>query len=546
MSRSSRPVRVRPGLPLTLQILSRTRNQAAEALLIPAIDSPAPAIQQGAVRAILERKSHAGQLEIIRRLHTHGQVWQSLLADSRGRMTLALRDALLGTESQTSRNACQAVLWLREYDLVPALVAAAEDETHGHADLAAQTLLSLAELLYQELAAPRDYQLRRDPQLVRHHVVGSLEVSVARLARHKRREVLSAFLMLASRDSATLRAILQDPHHGAYLPLLDALAHDEHAGVLRLLLSFLDDPHAPTSALAVIGRRGDERFVQQLLRKIGFEPGPVAGANLRRIENFAWLRDEGQLLDRLDDSAQHSAVQLVVRSGLRRLDAFQTIQRVLRRGKPGGRRAAAVALADFHGAQANDLAWQLVHDHDPRVQAAVLAQLRPRGVPGSLSKLIELVDSPHEVVRQAARASLAEFNLEKFLTAFDLLDDEVRRSTGLLVKKVNPESCQVLAEELQSPSRTRRLRAIAAAVAMDAVAELETALVARLTADEDHVVRIDAARALGQCGSDAAYAALYGALDDRSALVQEAAEESLQRLDPTFVRPSPRPPRATP
>ena len=63
---------------------------------------------------------------------------------------------------------------------MPALINAAEDESNPNRDLVADTLLQLAELLYDELAAPRDYRNRRDPQLVRQHVLGSLEQSVRR------------------------------------------------------------------------------------------------------------------------------------------------------------------------------------------------------------------------------------------------------------------------------------------------------------------------------------------------------------------------------
>ena len=54
-----------------------------------------------------------------------------------------------------------------------------------------------------------------------------------------------------------------------------------------------------------------------------------------------------------------------------------------------------------------------------------------------------------------------------------------------------------LAEELKSPSRTRRLRALGAASAARMTVELEPRVL-KLLADEDHVVRTEAARALGR------------------------------------------------
>jgi HEAT repeat protein len=98
-----------------------------------------------------------------------------------------------------------------------------------------------------------------------------------------------------------------------------------------------------------------------------------------------------------------------------------------------------------------------------------------------------------------------------------------------MVKKIDEEAIPSLKEELTAKSRTRRLRGISAAVAMGAVADLEPMLIDRLT-DEDHVVRAEAARALGACRTTGAREALIAARGDRSLVVREAATEGLERL----------------
>src|SRR6185369_1362717 len=103
------------------------------------------------------------------------------------------------------------------------LILAAEDETNENAPLAAKTMLALADLLYEQLSGPRDYNDRRDPQLVRSHVVSSLETSVKKFHKHSRPEIMSAFLTLANRDNAVLKQILIDPLHPVYLAVVDGL-----------------------------------------------------------------------------------------------------------------------------------------------------------------------------------------------------------------------------------------------------------------------------------------------------------------------------------
>ncbi len=518
------------GLETTFRLLTKTKNEAAVGLLIPALDAAQPAIQEQALRALLDRHCTAGHKEVVRRLHQINEQWEAIIDDKHGRMTAALRDAVLAPERQLCENGCRAIRWFREFDLMPVLINAAEDESNPNRELVSTTLLQLAEALYDELASPRDYRKRRDPQLVRQQVLKSLEESTKRYAKHRVDTVIEAFLLLVHRDNSTLKRIMTDPLDTSYRPIIDVLTHSTRSGIIRLVLSFLDDPHTPTSAITLLSHRSDGRFVDCLLRKIGYEPSPTVAANLKKIDNIPWLTGDPSILDNLDDTAQFGAVQMAIRSGMPRRAVFGTIEHLMKHGKPGGRRAASHALAAFTGAEANLLAVRALEDPDPQVQANALAQLRQRGVPGALGKLVDMVESPHEVVRRAARESLGEFNFKRYLAAFDMLDEQVRTTTGAMVRKIDPEAASGLTEELAAKSRTRRLRAIAVVLAMGAAADLEPQLIGRLQ-DEDHLVRAEAARALGECPTPDAQSALTEALHDRSLVVREAAEDSLHRLE---------------
>ncbi len=519
------------GLATTLRVLTRTDNEAAVRVLIPSLDSADDWIQDEALRALLSRRSPAGGREILGRMQTMPERWKQIIRDHRGRLTRTLRDAVLGSDRPMCENACLAAAWFREYDLVAALLSVLEDRTTENADLTAEALSQLVGQLHEELAGPRDLRNRRDPQLVRRHVLGSLESSMKRWPQHQRREVIEAFLQLVGRDNATLKTILQDPHHAAFLPLVDVLSRGTHVAVIRLLLSFLDDPYAPSAVLPVVGKRSDLPFVQSLLRKIGREPSLTVGGNIKRITSIGWLDSQEQLLQQLDDAAQHGAVRLVMSAGIPRLQAFSTITHVLRRGKAGGRRAAAAALAQFNGAEANAAGLKALDDPDPEVQANIVGQLRRRGIPGVLPRLVEMIDVPNDVVRKAVREALDEFTFERYLGAFDMLDDVVRQSTGLLVKKIDPQVMPRLEAELKSRARTRRLRGLAVARTIDVAEQLEPVIV-ELLQDEDHLVRAEAATALAACASQTSHTALQEALGDRSPLVREAAQKSLSARVP--------------
>jgi hypothetical protein len=515
------------GLSITLELLTRTVNEAAVGVLIPALDCADPAVQEGALIALLKRRTAAGGREILDRMARMKPEWKTIIRQHRGRLTGALRDAILATDPGLCENGCRAAVMFRDYDLIPTLLTVLDSSAQPNAELAAKTTLELVESLCEELVGGRDPSDRRDPQMIRRYVLGSLESSVHRYIQHKRREVIESFLLLVGHENATLRQILGNPHHTAFVTMIDLLSKSPQRGVVRLLLNFLDDPHTPSAILSAIAGRSDARFVHHLLRKIGRDPPPAMAANLKKMTSIAWLADCRRIMDQIDDAGQHSAVRFVMASGVPRQQALGLIETILLHGKPGGRHEAARALGEFQGADANALAMNALADPDPQVQANIIAQLRGRGIPGMLPSLLDLVESPYAVVRKAARDSLAEFSFKRFAAAFDMLDDEVRRSTGLLVKKIDMQTVPLLNDELKSPIRTRRLRGLAIARALDAVESVESAIIDMLK-DEDHLVRMEAAVTLGRSVSAASVAALTEALNDNSEVVRLTAQRSLQ------------------
>lgn len=510
----------------TFKFLARTDNDAAIGVLLAALNDPSEEVQYEALSTLLRRPGTAGGREILAMFDRLSQRQKDVILDHPGRMTRALRDALRGDDDAVFNTACRAVVTFHEYDLAPVLLGVMEDQQPPRSELAVQTLVKLVSVLYDELAASSGTAPKRDPQAMRRNLVAALEAGVQNFAKHKSIEVLECFLWLANRDNVLLKSILQNPHHAAFLLVMEILTKSQHGGIIRLLLGFLDDPRAPTAALGVAGSRGDAKFVRHLLKKIGREPSGQMAQNLKKIESIGWLRFKGTLLEQFDDAAQHAMVRMVMASGLPRPVAFEAITYILAHGKAGGRREAARALADFSGADANAICLRALDDADPQVQANILGHIRQRGIPGIFPHLVDMVESKHAVVRQAARQCLSEFTFERFVGAFDMLDEEVRRSTGLLVKRTDPQSLGELKKELESAVRTKRLRGVQMAVCMDLAEPLQETILALLK-DEDHLVRVAAVKALAQCWTPAVRQALTEALHDRNAVVQEEARRVL-------------------
>ena len=214
-------------------------------------------------------------------------------------------------------------------------------------------------------------------------------------------------------------------------------------------------------------------------------------------------------------------------SGVNRLDAFEVVRLAIKQGGNLAKSYASSCLEEFHGAEANQLVLECLHDPDGQVRANVVGQLRERGIPGAMQQLLGLIGSPDPRLSEAARGSLNEFTFERLLGSFDLLSEDVAESTGRLVKSIDQRAVEKLKVEFRSPSRTRRLRALAMSIAMGAVQEVEPEVL-EMASDPDLFLRVEAARALAQCDSPAAGQLLRERLLDPSPSVQEAAEQSLQ------------------
>jgi HEAT repeat protein len=217
------------------------------------------------------------------------------------------------------------------------------------------------------------------------------------------------------------------------------------------------------------------------------------------------------------------------RSGLFDLRRF-----LLREGKPGGRRAAAEALAEFDGPEADALVLETLKDDDPLVRAHLIRQVRSRRIPGRMSLLIQMVDSPHEEVRAALRDALPEFTLEQFRANFDSMAEELLSTAGHLVRKIDVDVRPKLTGQMGGLSPVRRRRAVLAAGAMGLVPDMEESVIGLLS-DDDHMVRTAAAKALADCETMPSWDALSAALFDRSVIVQEAAEQSLNRISQSLL-----------
>ncbi len=518
-----------PGLQQTFQFLTKTQNETAVDVLLAGLDCPHKAIQDRSLLALLTRSCPRGHQEVFRRLPRLDTRCRSIISERPERLLRAAGAALRNADAPTCAAALEGILTFRLYDTMPALVSRLTDRDAPNREVIARSILKLTELFYKELSDPKRWAKRSDLEKIRQRVTSALEETVRAFNVHRRIEPLEAFLLLAKPQNVTLRRILRDAREPSREALIDVMSKSARGGVIRLLLGFLEDPGMPQVVRSVLANRADVKFLENLLRKTGPRLSRSVSKSLARFDCFAWAKPNHEVFKQLDGAAQYNAVVLLMGTSMDRGELFQIITFLLSEGKPGGRRAAAEHLVQFQGRDADALAVEALDDQDPGVRANLIRQLRTRPIPNAMSLLTEMVDNPHEEVREALREALPEFTYDQFLANFESLPEDLLPTAGQLVRRIDVDVRPRLSEDMESPSRLRRRRAVSAAAAMGLVRELEPCVIKRLS-DEDHMVRVAAADALAECDTMPSWDALRDALLDRSVLVQEAAEKSLTRI----------------
>ena len=515
------------GLAATFQVLVQTPNEAAVRALTAVLDSPLEPIRRRALEALIERRSSGGKREVLARIDELDERGLDFFRARAARMTSTLRAAILDVEDPLRSNACRAALILNEVDLIPALVSVLEDQRDPGGTEIARTLIELADCLANQLLDPQATAARRDPQAVRNNVLGALERAIRRFSRQDKHELVEAFALLVPASNTTLFQTLNSSGNPATSLLLEQFTQNRHPAVIQLVLDLFEDVKAPVAVITAVARRADLEFVRRLLRKTVDEPAPGVRKNLKRVRSLAWLHRDTWLIDRLSDEEQHAALNLGLLTKTPRDQLFILIRHLLENGGVRARRTAAKALEQFNGKEANELALWALDDPDPFVQVGVLSHFRQRGIPGAMPKLVEMAKSPHQSVREAAQENLGEFSFERYLGAYGMLDEEVRQSTGEMVKQVDPYTIPLLREELVSPLRAKRLRGIEMAVNLDLIDQVRDEMVTLLD-DEDLIVRLEVIAALAKSASRESETLLRERLNDPNERVREAALRGLE------------------
>jgi hypothetical protein len=501
-------------------------------VLLVAIGSQHEAIRLGAIRALVDRRNHAGHREILERFPHYNDRAQAVVTEtlrrSTHRMKPALEEAITAENLDLCESACHLITQGRVYELMPTLVTVAENRVHRHSARAAATLVQLAQLLHQEVTGEAS-ERTCDPMFVRRQMLPAIEKAIVNYDKHRRLEIVDAFLLVVPPANKTLLDVLTNSGRTCHQTIVQSFGTSAVTSVLQLLVEMLHDTTTPRAVLEIVAQRRDRKFLDYMLHHVGAPASLRVQENMRRLFAVPWLEDAREVLLELDGPAQAVAAELAVASSINRNRQFELLRFLLRRGRPEARRACCEAMNRFHDRESDECIAVALKDSDPRVQAVAIKQIRRRHIPNAMERLVGYLDHPAAEVREAARESLAEFNFARYETSFDHLDPEMRTLTGRIVCRVDASTTERLVNLLGSAAPSARIRAIEMAKAMNYADNVLESLIA-LARDIDPAVRAEAVSALATCSREEALEALERSEQDPNYSIREAAAAGVDAI----------------
>lgn len=517
-------------LATTFAVLRDSGARHAQEVLIAALDVPYAEIQEQAAGALLRRPSVTGQLEVLRRSE---QLPAGVLAQIKTggrRLEAAFRQGLLQGSPDLVEQLLQC-LRLTDADehVAPVLTIVRQPHHPGHASAVA-TLRSLINRLYDQWQSERsqgDSAALSQVEGRRVAVLQELGKALASADELSQAEILiEGVLILGRADEALVRRVLWNSTAPIREIISQLLMGSRHPGVLALICDSLNYAYPHPKAFEAIQRREDPEFIAQLLRSVSGRLNRHQQDNLRQVPLLEWLRNPDETLPSVPPQLQPVVLKLLAATHASSSLRSSVEQWMLKNGSPEARKEVASYGVAVDDEMVSQVVQESLNDADTAIQAWAVGQLRKHAVPEAFAILVNRLDSPHGEVRDAARAELASFNIERVLPLCSSLDGETGARVGQLLLKVDDSVLRRLAADLSHPVRQRRLKAIVALRTLNLVDHLLPVL--RQAADDpDYMIRHSIAEALIRSSTEAGWLLLSKLTRDSHPRVREAATNSL-------------------
>lgn len=389
------------------------------------------------------------------------------------------------------------------------------------------------------------------------YLQAAVEEAVTHYRSHAQPLTLIALAVLAPRPMPQTLAALEDATHEAVEPLRQALERAEDPDIRRSLLTWAAVPKLTESVVAGIARAIETGRVADVLLNWHLMLSQAVRrtvAHLPRVDHpclyeegwAGWPAEAARGLPEwitalpLKPADQLEALSRLARHADRQVRLGALLRLIDRAEHAAGhailtdRTAATFATGRRGSATATDGAVctalePFCFDSDPAIARIALRQLAQRRWSGLPRLLLQLVNVPHQEIRQLAGDYLAPLGFDRYWENWQRLDPTQRIAAGRALIKLDPCFHRHLSKRLTGP-RDQCIRALTMIQELNQGSFFEEALIA-LSQDADPYIAASAVAALGTVQSEAAAAAREAALSHRDSRVRANAVEAMQQAE---------------
>jgi len=512
---------------LTARSIDDPAVDASMAAALPTADRPTRRLL---VKLLIDRGEADGTIGLVEHFHELEPELQQTIVDHTPQLYRALRHAAGRGHRQGSANSVDIITRARAVRLAYLV---SEQLMHGPPnvrDAAGDCLLLLARHCTDPHADPPV-----DAETAQ-YLQTAIEETVRYFDRHERTVVLRAALTLLPRPMPDLTESWADHRAPSLDPMRDLLAAAEHAEVRQGLVLMLLQPALATQAMAGIRAAADANqqrdllvdghmlllpSVRQVLGKVA-DPEPLVPSP-GQMQQMLWTASRALAwwvaalpLER-SRKLLHLSQMRTCEDALSRLTAVRQLMQM---------------VGHDHRHPANDAIARYTRDAHAGTARVALCHLMRVAWPDLPRLLPDLVNSPHEGVRDLAAQRLAAMGLARLWDAWPKLDTHQRLAAGRALIKLDPNFPIHLGDKLKRTRREDRLRAMSIIHTLNQGTLFEKALQA-LADDRDEKIASAAVMALGSAGSEQTIAKLERKLDHPDSRVRANAVEALQQAHAT-------------
>lgn len=498
-----------------IQSLVASKNQAADEVLLEALDLGDAAERATILEALIARQSAPGLGGVISRFDRLDEPLKLAVLANIKSFHHALRESGRCDEIPRRLAAFKLIALGRQGKLSHVLGESAHDADGDIAKAAIDALVGLSRWVSTETRALQRgaseltwNQRGPAPGVVAHqHLMehrGEIEQTVARvLDIHRGKfgpELLRAALLLCDGPQSRTLAILQSAKHGGQSAMVRRLQQppdSEHAEAF-----LLGATHGGLrSHFGIVFSHIDQAPVlDALLRKTHWLKDHQLQLCMRQVNRGPWLAEPTLAHDiaRRDPADAARAGSWIVASGIHDALQDERLEQIVDHAV--GDFAARLSL--FRAAAARPrgasvaLLRKLLGDSDERLVRMAAREIVRRRPPDMENMLLRLMTSAPDSVRRVISRAIGQSGFDQFWERFDRLDRATRKSAGRAMLKILPDAISRLGRRLSTGPLEQRLKAMKIAHELDVVPSLKP-MFEQLSRDGDPKLRAKAIQILG-------------------------------------------------